>query len=77
MSRLDDAIANVSYILDALITLRDIRKSGNCNVCDNKKKCTYVPKPGQLSRFNCPFFVHKDLKTEANKNDGKENMERV
>lgn len=33
MSRLDDAIANVAYILDSLMALRNIHDSGSCNDC--------------------------------------------
>ena len=56
MSRLDDAISNVSYILDSLMAYRNIVDSGDCNRCRKKKICKYAPKPGQLVRYNCPFY---------------------
>ena len=55
MRRLDDAISNVSYILDTLMAYRDIIESGCCHDCGNKP-CEYSPKPGQLVRYNCPFY---------------------
>lgn len=56
MNRLDDVIASSAYILDVLKIYRDIVNSGNCNDCNKKKACEYAPKPGQLVRFNCPFY---------------------
>ena len=58
MSRLDDTIANVAYILDTLMVYRNIAQSGNCNTCDNRD-CKWKPKPGQLVRYNCPFYVEE------------------
>jgi len=55
MSRLDDVIANVAYILDTLIAYRNIAETGNCNICKNKN-CQWIPKPGQLVRYNCPHY---------------------
>ena len=55
MSRLDDVISNVAYILDTLMAYRNIVDSGDCNRC-GKKTCEYAPKPGQLVRYNCPFY---------------------
>ena len=56
VSALDDAISNVAYILDALRAYRNIVDSGDCNRCGKKKVCEYVPKAGQLVRYNCPFY---------------------
>lgn len=56
MSKLDDAIANVAYILDALMAYRNIVESGDCNNCKVQRKCEVKPKPGQLVRYNCPFY---------------------
>jgi len=53
MSRLDEAIADVGYILDVLKCHRSIVESGSCNDC--KRDCGYMPKPGELVRYNCPF----------------------
>ncbi len=59
MSRLDEAIASVAYILDCLRAYRDIVNSGDCNRCDNKG-CEWKPKVGELVRYNCPFFHGKE-----------------
>lgn len=56
MSRLDDTIANVAYILDTLMAYRNIVQTGNFNSCKVQKKCEIKPKPGQLVRYNCPFY---------------------
>ena len=56
MSRLDDTISDVAYILDTLIVYRSIVESGDCNRCKANMNCKYVPKPGQLVRYNCPFY---------------------
>ena len=55
-TRLDQEIERQAYILDCLRTLMDIYKTGDCNICASKKKCEYVPKAGQMVRFNCPFY---------------------
>ena len=55
MSRLDDTIANVAYILDILMAYRNIAETGNCNTCKNKD-CQWKPKLGQLVRYNCPHY---------------------
>ena len=55
MSRLDDAISNVAYILDSLMALRNIYRTGHdCNDCGNID-CEFNPDPGQQVRFNCPM----------------------
>ena len=59
MSRLDEAIASVAYILDCLMAYRNIVESGDCNICKNKD-CQWKPKPGQLVRYNCPFYTKKE-----------------
>ena len=56
MSRLDDTISDVAYILDTLRAYRNIVESGDCNRCKAKMNCKYAPKPGQLVRYNCPFY---------------------
>lgn len=60
MSRLDDTISDVAYILDTLMAYRNIAQRGNCNICKKKKKCEYAPKPGELMRYNCPLFEWRD-----------------
>lgn len=56
MSRLDDTISDAAYILDTLRAYRNIVESGDCNRCKVKMTCKYAPKPGQLVRYNCPFY---------------------
>jgi len=56
MSRLDEAIDDVGYILDVLTTFRRIVQSGRCNDCEKCRTCEYAPDPGQLVRYNCPFY---------------------
>lgn len=56
--RLDSAIADVAYILDCLCSFRDIVKSGDCNTCV-KRGCEFCPKPGQLVRYNCPYYKER------------------
>ena len=57
MSRLDEVIANIEYIYDCLVSLRNIYKTGCCNDCGIKNQCKHVPKAGQMVRYNCPFYV--------------------
>lgn len=56
MSRLNDAISNVAYILDTLMAYRNIENTGNCNNCTKRIECEYAPKAGQMVRYNCPFY---------------------
>ena len=60
MSKLDDSIENVAYILDSLMVLRNIYESGCCNDCKIAKTCEYAPKVGQLVRYNCPFYERRE-----------------
>ena len=56
MSRLDDAISEIAYVLDTLMAYRQIVQSGDCNSCAESKKCEYAPELGELVRYNCPFY---------------------
>lgn len=56
MARLDQEIARQAHILDCLRALRDIYNTGDCNICASQKECEYMPKPGQMVRYNCPFY---------------------
>lgn len=56
MSRLDDVISDVGYIMDVLITYRDIVNHGDCNTCEKYKTCEHAPELGELVRYNCPFY---------------------
>ena len=58
MSRLDDTMADIAYILDVLRVYRNIVQSGNCNTCYNKN-CEWKPKLGQLIRYNCPHYEQR------------------
>lgn len=55
MDKLDNAIADTAYIFDCLRALRSIYETGDCNNC-RTKRCIYKPKPGQMVRYNCPFY---------------------
>ena len=53
--RLNKTISDVAYILDSLILLRQIQQTGDCNICKNRD-CGYMPKVGQMVRYNCPLY---------------------
>lgn len=57
MDRLDKAISDVAYILDTLMAYRNIVQTGDCNRCKIKKECGVCPKPGEMVRYNCMFYV--------------------
>lgn len=57
MNELDKAIANTAYILDSLMALRNIQACGSCNDCGLAQICKVRPLPGQMVRYNCPFWV--------------------
>ena len=61
MDRLDEIITNTAYVLDCLMSLRNIQNSGSCNECIFKV-CPYKPNPGALVRYNCPHYVRKEEK---------------
>lgn len=63
MSRLDDVIGDVAYILDTLIAYRRLCQTGSCNFCGNRKECEYIPKPGDTVRYNCPFYTEVESDT--------------
>lgn len=58
MSRLDETIADVAYILEALKAYRNIVRSGNCNSCWNKS-CEWKPEWGKPLRWNCPHYEQR------------------
>lgn len=62
MSRLDDAISNVAYILVSLMALRNIYECGSCNDCGISNICKVKPKPGQMVRYNCSFWMQEGEK---------------
>ena len=64
MTRLDKMISNIGYVLDSLMALRNIYQTGSCNECEAVKTCEYTPKPGQMVRYNCPFYAGKPDDTE-------------
>jgi len=60
MGRLDEVIADVAYILDTLMAYRNIQRvARTCNDCGVNKTCKFVPKPGELVRFNCPMWTEE------------------
>lgn len=60
-NRLDKAIGDVAYVLDSLIAMRNIHDTGCCNDCECSKGCTYKPEWGKPVRYNCPFYVRKEV----------------
>ena len=44
------------YLYECLSALKNIQDSGDCNVCASQKDCQYAPTPGQMVRYNCPFY---------------------
>ena len=62
--RLNKIISDIAYILDNLILLRQIHKMGDCNICKNRN-CGYIPKAGQMVRYNCPFYKSESVVTDA------------
>lgn len=61
MSRLDDAISDVAYILDTMIAYRNIIQKGNCNDCGKRKDCEYRPPWGEQVRINCPLYKKEEV----------------
>ena len=59
-TRLDVMISDMAYILDCLRLLRDIENTGNCNNCEEAKRCKHLPKVGEMVRYNCPFYKGKE-----------------
>lgn len=55
MTRLDEAIKDLAYILDVLMDYRTIIESGDCNTCKNEF-CNWKPQAGSLTRYNCPHY---------------------
>ena len=69
MNRLDKTIDDIRYTLECLTVLREIQETGDCNICKNRE-CAYRPKPGQIARYNCPFYI----KTESDEVDTTEKV---
>lgn len=53
MTRLDKAIADVSYVYDCLIAYRQLISMPDCNTC-KVSDCEYQPEAGRYNRINCP-----------------------
>ena len=60
MSKLDDVISDVGYILEVLMAYRNIVQSGCCNDCEYSRECDYKPKLGQLVRYNCLLYDRRE-----------------
>lgn len=51
-----DELERVKYERDSFKCFYDdMVNQPNCNTC-TKKECKYQPKPGQITRFNCPLW---------------------
>lgn len=62
MSKLDESISLVAYVLDVLRAYREITDSGCCNDCACILNCEYTPELGQLTRYNCPHYIRVSAK---------------
>lgn len=69
MSGLDEVMLDVEkdlltkrQVLNYLRLLNEIIESGDCNTCDIQNGCPYKPSPGNLVRYNCPFYKSKEEK---------------
>ena len=56
MDQLKQIIEDVEHLPAQLYLLKSILESGNCNNCAKQTTCKYVPKCGELVRFNCPHY---------------------
>lgn len=63
---IERAIQLLYGVLDYARLGNEISNLHNCNDCGNKD-CWFSPKPGQVSRFNCPLWVGK---TDKNRPTG-------
>ena len=52
----------LNIISDALWLAENVEKLPNCNNCLMKNTCKYVPKPGEMSRFNCYAHIWESEK---------------
>jgi len=53
--QLTEWLKDYKRLLELEELLRQIHQTGDCNICKNKD-CGYRPKPGQIVRYNCPFY---------------------
>ena len=65
MDRKTEDISNVEYIYDSLLALRNIQACGSCNDCGLARICKVRPLPGQMVRYNCPFWAKADDQQET------------
>lgn len=56
MSRLDQVIADITYVRSCLKLLKTIQESGDCNICKKKRACEYAPKWGGASKIQLPVL---------------------
>jgi hypothetical protein len=60
MSRMDmdaeEFCKMLIYIVDHVRYAQSVMSYNDCNNCGRKKVCKYLPKPGQLTRINCPLW---------------------
>ena len=53
-------ISDGYYVIDSLTCLKNIMESGDCNTCLKKNVCEFVPKPGELVRYNCFAYLGEE-----------------
>ena len=64
MERLDETISNFEYVYQCLAEYKRISELGDCNDSGNLVGCEYLPKIGDMVRFNCPFYKDKKQRTD-------------
>lgn len=61
MSRLDDAIDDLEYILSTLKAYREMTQQNCCNTCGKSMTCKYRPGWGKPVRINCHLWTRVEL----------------
>lgn len=56
-SQFDPDLVLKNYEWQVIRTYKEITETGDCNVCKSRKDCPYIPGPGYMVRYNCPFYV--------------------
>ena len=58
-TEVDKVISDLYWVIDCLKAYQEITQSGCCNDCCIAKACQCKPKPGELVRYNCVFYMRK------------------
>jgi len=67
MSRHDEELKDFANMLysaaDNILWAIQLKSFHDCNDCGNKN-CGYIPKPGQVTRINCPLWKREEQEHE-------------